>query len=99
MSEDQAPTLRKYRELAVRDLLFLQAELRDLEYRYSIAVQNDAEQTDERQIHHRHWVYCKSSPSRGCKGEQLAIALEIRSKLREYCMIVAISSSYVVQHS
>ncbi|KAH8817190.1 hypothetical protein F5884DRAFT_778710 [Xylogone sp. PMI_703] len=84
MTEKHHPILRKYQQLAVRDLLFLQAELSQLERQYKQAVKNDMAQEDERQIHHRHWVHCKSSPKRQCTGEQLPVAMEIRSKLREY---------------
>lgn len=86
MTKENYPIVRKFRELAVRDLLFLQAELSELEDRYSQAVKNDSMQEDERQYHHRDWVHCKTSPSRNYTGEQLSVAMEIREKLREYCM-------------
>ncbi|KAH8807318.1 hypothetical protein F5884DRAFT_340359 [Xylogone sp. PMI_703] len=78
------PIVRKYEELAVRDLLFQQAELNELDRQYKSAVQRDAQQTDDRQYYHRHWILCKTSSLAGCAAEQRNIALKIRSKLREY---------------
>ncbi|CAG8982721.1 hypothetical protein HYALB_00001002 [Hymenoscyphus albidus] len=84
MAEKDHPILRKYKTLAARDLLFLQAELCHLEWKYKSVLNDDEAQEDERQFHARDWILLESSERRGLGGEQWAIALEIRTKLREY---------------
>src|SRR5258706_10709569 len=85
MTKNHHTILKKYRHLAVRDLLFLQAELCHLEHEYSLIAEADASKEDERQFYDREWLHLKSSESRGFGGEQWEIAMAIRAKLREYC--------------
>ena len=77
--------LKQYRELAVRDLLYLQAELCDLQYDYCEQAQLDSQQLDERRLYDREWWHLQSDKSRGGDGKQWQLALQIRQKLREYC--------------
>ena len=77
--------LRQYRELAVRDLLYLQAELCDLQYDHAQQAQVDARQEDERRLYDREWWHLQSDELRGGEGKQWQLALQIRKKLREYC--------------
>src|ERR1700694_3377519 len=42
MTEKHHPILKKYRHLAARDLLYLQAELCDLQFRYDETAKKDA---------------------------------------------------------
>jgi hypothetical protein len=45
----ESPILKKYQRLAVRDLLYLQAELCELDYKYqSIAKKNAAERDEQK---------------------------------------------------
>lgn len=71
----------------------MQAEICELDYKYEMALKHDEKQEDERQFHHRDWVHCITSPERNCEGEQLRYAMEIRKKLREYCMIKCLPSN------
>jgi hypothetical protein len=87
MAEKEHTFVRKYHHLAIRDLLYLQAEICNLEYEYDLIAKRDASVEDERQYYDREWWYLEKSKSRGFDGEQWEKALEIRSKLREYCML------------
>lgn len=77
--------LKQYRELAVRDLLYLQAELCDLQYDYTQQAKLDSQEQDERRLYDREWWHLQSDESRGGEGKQWQLALQIRIKLREYC--------------
>ena len=85
MAEKCQSMFRRYDQLAVRDLLYLQAELRYLEIEYSSIAKNDATEEDERQYYDRDWWHLQSSESRGFRGLQWEKAKQIRAKLREYC--------------
>ena len=76
--------LKQYRDLAVRDLLYLQAELCDLQYDFTQQAQLDASQ-DEIRLNDREWWHLQSHGMRGGDGKQWQLALQIRNKLREYC--------------
>ncbi|KAK0715491.1 hypothetical protein B0H67DRAFT_241578 [Lasiosphaeris hirsuta] len=77
--------LKQYRELAVRDLLYLQAELCDLQYDYAQQAQLDSQdQNEERRRYDVEWWHLQSEASRGGDGRQWQLALQIRKKLREY---------------
>ena len=85
----RGPILKKYQRLAVRDLLYLQAELCELDYKYQSIAKKNAAERDEREWYAVDWVLLEASVSRGTGGdggEQWRIALTIREKLREYCM-------------
>lgn len=77
--------LKQYRELAIRDLLYLQAELCDLEYDYAQQAKSDSQEQDQRRLYDREWWHLQSDESRGGDGKQWQLALKIRTKLREYC--------------
>lgn len=89
MVEKHHPILKKYQSLAVRDLLYLQAELSELEFRHNSIVKKDALEEDERQYYDRDWIHLKTSLERGFGGEQWELALAIRQKLREYYAAVS----------
>ena len=85
----ESPILKKYQRLAVRDLLYLQAELCELDYKYQSIAKKNAAERDERKWYAVDWVLLEASVTRGTGGdygEQWRIALTIREKLREYCM-------------
>jgi hypothetical protein len=85
MTEKHHPILKKYRHLATRDLLFLQAELCHLDHQYESIAKKGAAEKDERQYYDQDWYLMQSSASRGLDGEQWAVAIATRAKLREYC--------------
>jgi hypothetical protein len=82
------PIFRQFQASAARDLLYLQAELVHLESEYQKVSKSDREtdETDERHFYAFEWWHLSASENRGLGGEQWALALEIRRKLREYCM-------------
>ncbi|TVY82529.1 hypothetical protein LSUE1_G004567 [Lachnellula suecica] len=84
MTDRRHTILKKYQRLAARDLLYLQAELCELEFQYDSIAKRDAAEKDERQYYDRDWKHLKTSGERGFGGEQWAVAIEIRAKLREY---------------
>ncbi|PVH80028.1 hypothetical protein DL98DRAFT_572143 [Cadophora sp. DSE1049] len=84
MTQAHHPIMRKYRNLAVRDLLYLQAELCQLEYRYEEITKHNSSEDDDGQDCERDWISSNSS-----FGEQRAIASAIREKLREYYAAVS----------
>ncbi|CZR66678.1 uncharacterized protein PAC_16579 [Phialocephala subalpina] len=84
MTEKHHPILKKYQHLATRDLLYLQAELCDLDFKFNSIAKKDALETDERQYYDRDWLHLQSSNQRGFGGEQWSVALATRAKLREY---------------
>ena len=93
MTEKHHPILKKYRHLAARDLLYLQAELSDLQFRYDETAKKDATAKDrERENYHRDWLNMATSQQRGFGGEQWVIAIATRNKLREYCAFTNVPS-------
>jgi hypothetical protein len=91
MSNKNYAIFKQFHHLAIRDLLYLQAELVHLDHEYELAAEADrdlgGQNQDERQYYSRGWWYLSNSEGRGYGGEQWKIALEIRSKLREYCLL------------
>ena len=81
------PIFRRFQASAARDLLYLQAELVHLESEYQKVSKSDREtdERDERHLYAFEWWHLSESENRGLGGEQWALALEIRRKLREYC--------------
>jgi len=87
MVDHEHVVLKQYRQLAVRDLLYLQAELCDLQIDYAKQAQQDCRQTGSpRALYDKEWFHLKSGESmeKG-DGTQWRLALQIREKLREYC--------------
>ncbi|KAK7999403.1 hypothetical protein PG990_012003 [Apiospora arundinis] len=76
--------LRQFRELAVRDLLYLQAEICELELELKDQGIQDANESDERQYYDREWWLLNHGEERGTGGEQWKLVLRVRAKLREY---------------
>jgi hypothetical protein len=85
------PIFRQFQASAARDLLYLQAELVHLESEYQKVSKSDREtdEGDERHLYAFEWWHLSQSENRGLGGEQWALALEIRRKLREYCTVQA----------
>ncbi|KAF8857202.1 hypothetical protein BDZ45DRAFT_674863 [Acephala macrosclerotiorum] len=84
MTQKHRPILKKYQHLATRDLLYLQAELCELDFKFNSIAKKDALEADERQYYDRDWLHLETSHERGFGGEQWAVALATRAKLREY---------------
>lgn len=81
------PIFRQFQASAARDLLYLQAEIVHLESEFQKVSKSDrdTDEGDERHLYAFEWWHLSQSENRGLGGEQWAIALEIRRKLREYC--------------
>jgi hypothetical protein len=81
------PIFRQFQASAARDLLYLQAEIVYLESEYQKVSKSDrdTDEGDERHLYAFEWWHLSQSENRGLGGEQWALALEIRRKLREYC--------------
>lgn len=77
--------LRQYKELAVRDLLYLQAEICDLQYDHTEKATADANALDSRNEYDRDWLLLESQEHDDDQNTQWALAQKIREKLREYC--------------
>lgn len=78
--------LKEYRELAVRDLLYLQAEICDLQYDLAKQGIIDANTNGDSEVYDRDWWHLQSAQMRGLEGKQWALILQVREKIREYCM-------------
>ena len=86
MVNDQYAIFRQFKSTANRDLLFLQAELAHLEEEFLNLSKRDRNIEGEQELHDRNWYLLSTANYRGCGGEQWEKALQIRSKLREYCL-------------
>ncbi|KAK6829745.1 hypothetical protein PG987_010329 [Apiospora arundinis] len=84
MVEHDYVMLRQFRELAVRDLLYLQAEIRELELDLKEQVVSDANASNDRRFFDREWWHLRHGEERGTGGEQWDLVLRVRAKLREY---------------
>ncbi|KAK8072966.1 hypothetical protein PG996_006314 [Apiospora saccharicola] len=76
--------IRQFRQLAVRDLLYMQAEICELEHDLISQGIVDASAVDERKYYDREWWYLHQGEARGTGGEQWKLVLKVRAKLREY---------------
>jgi hypothetical protein len=85
MVDDQYAIFRKFRLLANRDLLYLQAELAHLEAEFSDLSNRDQKTKGEQELYDANWYLLSTSVNRGHDGQQWEKALQIRKKLREYC--------------
>jgi hypothetical protein len=87
MADEQYEILKLFRSTALRDLLFLQAELIQLEEEYAAIGEVDRNTDGENRLYDRNWRLLSTSESRNFGGHQWQKALEIRAKLREYCLV------------
>lgn len=99
MSKHEYGVFRLFQPLAARDLLFMQAELAHLDHEYKLLEKQDRAQSDdtERHWYDRNWRLLSTAGERpahvdvekgcavGSSGKQWEKALEIRSKLKDYC--------------
>jgi hypothetical protein len=85
MVDEQYAIFRKFRLLANRDLLYLQAELAQLEAEFSDLSDRDRKTEGEQELYDANWYLLSTSKNRENDGQQWEKALEIRKKLREYC--------------
>lgn len=85
MIDDKYTIFRKFGLLANRDLLYLQAELAQLEGESARLSDRDRNGEGEQKLYDKNWSLLSSSEDRGLGGEQWKKALQIRAKLREYC--------------
>ena len=85
MVDDKYTIFRKFRLSANRDLLYLQAELAQLEGEFAALSDRDRNGEGEQKLYDKNWYILSTSENRGREGEQWKKALQIRAKLREYC--------------
>jgi hypothetical protein len=82
------PILSIYRRFSVlnaRNLLYLQAELVDLEQQLKDYTLEDIQSGDrERKLHARNWYFLSRVPDGGASCAQWYTMLAIRGKLKEY---------------
>jgi hypothetical protein len=75
---------QKFEYLSAQNLLYLQAEIVNLQENLAEIAKEDAESGDlERQIFGRDWLALSSSED----NEQWETFLQLRRKLKEYCML------------
>ncbi|OTA98216.1 hypothetical protein M426DRAFT_259609 [Hypoxylon sp. CI-4A] len=83
MTRQNHVIIKQFRELAARDLLYLQAELCDLQYYLNQQSRNDANSPNEERLYSdRDWYHLRHAT--GDDGRQWNLVLRIREKLREY---------------
>lgn len=90
MVDERYTIFRKFKISSNRDLLYLQAEIAKLEDEYALLQDRDRKTDGEPQLYDRNWHLLSTGADRGHNGEQWDKALEIRSKLREYCMNILV---------
>jgi hypothetical protein len=98
MSDRDHVVIKKYRELAILDLLYLQAELCEIQYNLANQQKIDARETDERQYHDREWWCLQSAAERGLGGKQWGLVLTMRGKLKEYCKWMMMTDIFHVKY-
>lgn len=83
---NEVAILRRFGELNFKNLLYLQAELVELEEQLQrLAVSDYASSEGSRKYHNKHWGLL-SDTEPGNHQEQWKKWLEIRAKLKEYSM-------------
>ncbi|KAK8121771.1 hypothetical protein PG984_010441 [Apiospora sp. TS-2023a] len=83
MVEHDHVMLRQFRQLAVRDLLYLQAEICELEHDLIKQRADDANASGERQYYDCDWWRLHQGETRMTGGEQWKLVLQVRAKLQE----------------
>jgi len=79
--------IRGFKSLSFQNLLYLQAELVELETEYGdIAVKDRRSQHPRKALYEKNWYMLSQSQQDG-NDEQWKKFLEIRAKLKEYCKI------------
>lgn len=87
MVDEHYTIFRQFKLLANRDLLYLQAELSQLESELLIIADRDRKSGGEEKLYDKNWHLLSTSKSRCDKSEQWDQVLLIRRKLAEYCNI------------
>lgn len=82
MVDERYVVLRQFKVLAIRDLLFLQAEIAQLEGEFQAVQARDRGSEGEEMLYDRNWYMLSTSKNRDCSGEQWSKALEIRTSSR-----------------
>jgi hypothetical protein len=97
MVDKQYAIFRKFKILANRDLLYLQAQLAHLEAELSVLSDRDGRTAgEEEELYDTNWYLLSSSADREHDGQQWEKVLQIRAKLKEYCTILP--ASYHCEH-
>jgi hypothetical protein len=92
MVQEKYSLFREFQELACEDLLYRQSELVHLEKDLRLIVKHDREngRDDEEKLYSLDWRRLSTSSQRGSPSKHWTKRLELRSKLREYCMSASI---------
>jgi len=92
MVRERYAIYRQFEELACQDLLYRQSELVHLEKElHDIAKRDrDTGREEEEKLYSVDWRKLSTSAQRGSQSNQWAKALEIREKLRDYCMLKSV---------
>lgn len=85
MADDKYAIFRRFKLSANRDLLYLQAELAQLETELTALSSRDQSGKGEERLYGTNWSILSTSETRGESGEQWKKVLQIREKTREYC--------------
>ena len=93
MVDEKYAIFRQFKILANRDLLYLQAELAHLEAEFSSLADRDRNTEGEQELYDANWYLLSSSKNREQDGEQWEKAMQIRLKLREYCLTLKSAST------
>ncbi|TAQ90370.1 hypothetical protein B7494_g1321 [Chlorociboria aeruginascens] len=83
MSESNYMIFKQFRATAVRDLLFLQAELVHLEKDYQKIAKRDRDTEGKSRDYDLNW-YILSNPENGITSEQWKVSKQIRATLEQY---------------
>ncbi|KAK6860689.1 hypothetical protein PG995_004325 [Apiospora arundinis] len=78
MVEHDYAMIKQFRQLAVRDLLYQQAEICELELEFTKQGVDDANAQDDRKYYDREWWFLSQGEARGTGGEQWKLAVRIR---------------------
>ncbi|KAK8075756.1 hypothetical protein PG997_010419, partial [Apiospora hydei] len=84
MVEHDYAILRQFRKLAVRDLLYLQAEICELEHDLMDQGISDANASNDRQYYDRDWWRLHQGQERGTGGEQWKLVLKQYQSMNSY---------------
>lgn len=86
MSKTQLGMVRKYKELSMLNLLYLQAEIHDCRTEWEFRVASDARDTETaRGMWDYHWWAMSNGEASGLGGQRWEAWLKLRGRLYEYC--------------
>lgn len=99
MTKTQHSIVRRYQQLSLQNLLYLQAEIHQLKVELDKETKADSEEKQgERTIWDFHWWLLATSPARGVGGgRRWDLWIRLRGRLGEYCASFSFLSLFVLQ--